>query len=468
MRFGAVLALERLALATAFIAAAGLLAVAIAYDQVVLAIVVAALPLAVVLAGALKGQPVILVVALGWGIVGGFADQSLPLSSSVQVYPADLILGLAFLSWLMSSKPSVVSGRLVPFWAVFVVFALTVLAGTIRGYENYDASLVGQPLRLILYAGIVAVVLRADPTKLFSALTVFFYAGTVWEFFTAIYHIATGTSQTTTSELLSTGGSRVLSLEVSLYLAGAFFLALLNLSGESSSRRRLLHGTMAVLALFGIVVAFGRGTFVGVLIGLVVLAAVSGDLRRMLLRLSPVLVPLLILGALGAARAFPELTETFANRVNPAVSNDSTVRWRAEANRAVLEQVREDPVFGVGFGRGEKFIVDGLRYSIPQNPHNDYIYLLAGAGIVGLGSFLVLCLLSFREAWRCFRRATSPHERRLVLWAGLTLFTFLLNGLAEPLLTFASFLLTVWVLLLVPFAIGAHMDAEASAETRPA
>lgn len=463
MRSGKVLSLERLGTPAGFVAIAGLCflaALAVAERQYALAVAVASAPLAVVLAAALKDQPVVLLLALGWGMVGGLADQVVPLSESVLVYPADLILGLALLSWLLGRRSEVSAQRLWPFWIAFVPFAAAVLAATVRGHESYGASLVSQPLRLVLYAAVAAMVLRTDPGRLYKGITVVFYSLTVWQFFTALYHITGGTSQTT-SYLLSTGGSRFLSLPVSLYLAGALFLALLNLGAELSTRRRVLHGTIVVLALFGIVVSYGRGTFAAVAIGIVVLAAVSAELRRTLVRLSPLLLAVMVSAGFITARALPEVASTLTSRVNPAVSQDVTVRWRQEANRAIWRQVREDPVFGVGFGRRESFAVGGGRYNIPQNPHNDYIYLLAGAGSVALGSLLVMYLLSFREVWRVFRRAPSPRERALILWIGVTLFAFLLNGLAEPLLTFPSVLLTVWVLLLLPFSIGAHMDAEA-------
>jgi O-antigen ligase len=62
---------------------------------------------------------------------------------------------------------------------------------------------------------------------------------------------------------------------------------------------------------------------------------------------------------------------------------DANVQWRLEASRAVYEQIRDQPLVGVGFGPRSESFVDvetspgGLTLpvlqKVGQNPHNGYL-----------------------------------------------------------------------------------------------
>ena len=70
--------------------------------------------------------------------------------------------------------------------------------------------------------------------------------------------LATGGSQTD-QLTLSTGGTRILALGTATYLVGSLVCALLNLEqARERFYRQIGHAVIAVMALFGIIVAFGR------------------------------------------------------------------------------------------------------------------------------------------------------------------------------------------------------------------
>ena len=103
------------------------------------------------------------------------------------------------------------------------------------------------------------------------------------------------------------------------------------------------------------------------------------------------------------------------------METDANVQWRLRANRAVLEQFREQPLVGVGFGRRSGFFIEvenettGLpalrRVEIGQDPHNGYVFLLAGGGILALGTFALLLGTFAIDVVRRYRTNSDPRAR---------------------------------------------------------
>ena len=96
---------------------------------------------------------------------------------------------------------------------------------------------------------------------------------------------------------------------------------------------------------------------------------------------------------------------------------------------------------------------------LSQDPHNSYLYLLSGGGLFTLVAYLLLILAAFVEAWRRFRSAATERERALIIWAAATLFIFLINALAEPVLTDPRLVLSIWTLMLISAVVPLRKDA---------
>ncbi len=271
-------------------------------------------------------------------------DDPLPAPGGISLFVSDAVVALALLCWLLarllappSLKPGVLQTRLLG-WPVAVLF-LAFLPGIVRGHQRFDASLVGQPLRLVLYAGIAAAFVDLRPRDVYRGIVALFYAGAVWQATLGIYHLATGTAQTPISSL-TTGGSRTLSLFVAMYLAGTLILALVNLELDDSRRRQVLHISMIAVSTFGILLSFGRTTYVALALVLLLLVWKLPRMRSNLLRLWKVWVPILILGVVTAALAAPELGPTLADRVSANPLTDRSVQWRIRGTKAVLNAMR--------------------------------------------------------------------------------------------------------------------------------
>ncbi|MCA1672993.1 MAG: O-antigen ligase family protein, partial [Actinobacteria bacterium] len=146
----------------------------------------------------------------------------------------------------------------------------------------------------------------------------------------------------------------------------------------------------------------------------------------------------------------PQLVSTLESRLTSSPSTDSSVDWRDRAYEVALRGVDEQPVLGVGFGRESRFYVDGQPNVIEGDPHNGFLYLLAGGGVLALGGFLIVVAFYLQDAWRRLLSARDRTERSLVVWAVTTWFVFLLHAVVEPVLTYPSMIMTIWILMLLP------------------
>jgi O-antigen ligase len=450
-------------------------------------LVLGSLPLALVAAAALLtwGRVALLAAALALPLSGiAFLARPLPIPGPA-IFLQDVILVLALVSWavaaLVARRPE--DSPRVPWTPVlglpFVLFSAAIVIATMRGHYSYGASLFGQPLRLVLYAGIVVTLAGLTAQSLYRLLVPLFYTGTAVTTLIALYYIASGTSQTDQLEL-STGGSRILGISTTLYCAGALFLALLSLRITPPGRQRVLHLLIAAMAVFCVAVGFGRAVYAGVGLVCLIMVLTSKTIRHSILWILPLALPFVVLLAVFVPLAAPDLVDSVERRMFSAPADDANVQWRIEANRAVFEQIREAPVFGVGFGRSSHFFINvensnGLpvpvRQEIQQDPHNGYLLLWAGGGLVTLGAFGLLLAVFAIDAIRRFRANTDPIARLIVLWAAALLFAFLVNAASGTVFGAPGDLLTIWALLVLPAVVTRTREpapAAPTASTAPA
>ena len=344
----------------------------------------------------------------------------------------------------------------------FVLFAAVIFSATLRGHYEYGASLIGQPLRLFLYAAIVAGLAGMTVPKMYRLLPWIFYPVVVLIALRALYYLATGGSATE-ADVLSTGGTRLIGISPTVYAAGGLFLALLNLRLAPEARARMLHLSIAGIAMFCVISGFGRAVYAAVAIVGLLFFVTSRGIRSTVLSIVPLALPFLVVLAIGLNQAAPHFVGSVNDRMFSAPETDANVQWRLQANRAVLDQVREQPVFGVGFGRSSEFYVQipnettgrptFQRVQIGQDPHNGYVFLLAGGGILALGTFALLLATFGVDVVRRYRSNPDPRARLIVLWASATLFAFLFNAASGTAFARPDNILTIWALLVLPAVI---------------
>jgi O-antigen ligase len=383
-------------------------------------------------------------------------SDPLPLHAGIEVFPSDILVLLAVASWVAAwllgpeeARPSPLRTRVLG-WPL-LLFGVVLFSAVIRGHERYGEQFISVPTRFFLYAGIALALTDLKPREAYRWLVGLFYAGAVWQALVAVYGYATGTSATS-AVILSTGGERVLAGSTAMFMAGALILALLNLERDRSARGTALHLLMAGLATFALVSTFQRTTFavVGLLVPLALLAFRHIGLRTA--AFLPLLAPFLVLVVLLVPKADPSLFPTLSDRVTASPSTDTSANWRQKAVAAVWTQVHEAPVAGVGFGRTTSFEIDNVRTTLMQDPHNQFIYLWAGGGLLLLGSFLLLLLVYLGESWTRFKGGTRE-ERPLIFWAVSLWFVFLVNSATGITLTSPPLLLVFWILMVLPMIV---------------
>lgn len=434
------------------------LGAAVGQKTLLLALVIGVLPALLIAFGALvESQRALLAwaaLAINFTGMAVFSNR-LPLPGGTSIFLTDVLLLLAIGAWLASRLSGAgQTGRVrlsVAFRWPLALLAVTVLAGVLKGHERYDASIIAQPFRLVLYAGIALALTDTTPESAWKAVTRVFYAGVVVQSLYAVYHLATGGSQTD-AENLSTGGLRILALSSAIYLTGSMICALLNLELERQPVRQLGHAAVGGLALFGIIVSFGRTTYAAVALIIPLLLVSRRYMRRTVLVVLPLFAPILVIVALLLPTLAPDLLPTLQRRVTGTSSQDVNVRFRDRARDAALEGVDEEWLTGVGFGRVSQFEIERRVVTIHGDPHNSYVYLLAGGGVLALGSFLLVCVIYVVDAVRRLRPADAVGQA-LIVWALGTWLAFMINAAAGPVLPHPIMLLTIWILFALPSVV---------------
>ena len=195
----------------------------------------------------------------------------------------------------------------------------------------------------------------------------------------------------------------------------AFGLGIGLLIGERAKQNRVLvHAALLLPIWFGLVLSNSRGGILAMLTQVVIAALLlttfrsEGSRTPRLLAVRAALVVMLVAGVLfgtlwiGGDRLVSTIEAAGSDMsVNTAVERDGASRneiWRASAKLFAAH-----PVLGVGLGAYWPNISahhDASGALVPQEAHNDYLELLASAGLVGLvlGAWFIVSV--FRMARR--------------------------------------------------------------------
>ncbi|MCS7183337.1 MAG: O-antigen ligase family protein [Thermoanaerobaculum sp.] len=192
-----------------------------------------------------------------------------------------------------------------------------------------------------------------------------------------------------------------------LLLAFCLLFALALLSRWRGRWLWLVSSALAVVAMF---LSYTRNVWVGLVVGVLVLAACW---RRRLLLLYPVLALLVVL-------AFPKaVRERLVSMVD--------LRQPANFDRLCMvysgvQMVRDNPLTGVGLDMVPKLYPlyrrdDAPRYRVPHL-HNNFLQIAAERGLVALAAYCWMLLAFFSATWRALGRVQG--EERAVLAACLS------------------------------------------------
>lgn len=88
--------------------------------------------------------------------------------------------------------------------------------------------------------------------------------------------------------------------------------------------------------------------------------------------------------------------------VDNEVKLDESLTQRTNFYKQALNTIKNNPIFGVGIGNWKIKSIDTNKenivgYVVPYHVHNDYLEIGAEIGLVGLGIYLFILFLSFKE-----------------------------------------------------------------------
>lgn len=194
---------------------------------------------------------------------------------------------------------------------------------------------------------------------------------------------------------------------------GALLFAVL--AWKSQDRwQRWGWGLISVLAAINVLMVHGRTGYV-VLAGLAMLTfVVFYGWRGMLAAI--VALSVSFSTAYQVSSSFHErvnLTVSSVTEWNPEVAVvDDAVGWRLEYFYHTAEIIQDHPLIGVGTGGfvpAYRARVEQAGFDVPPHPHNQYLFIMAQVGIVGLGLLLWL----FVQQWRSSVRIEDATYRLL-------------------------------------------------------
>jgi len=226
------------------------------------------------------------------------------------------------------------------------------------------------------------------------------------------------------------------------------------------SYRGRLAGPWLVM-LWGLIVTYTRGAWIGFGAGVLTVAATVRRGRWLLV------TGLVVLVAAGLV-APRELRHRL---LSMADAGEAGVRERLFMWKSGLAMWRERPLVGVGPGEVRR---EYPRFALPEaakkrtsHVHNTPLQILVERGVVGLVAWLVIWAAFFTRCVGLLRRlpGEAVAERALVVGGMAAIVGFLVAGLSEYNFGDSEVVMVAWVVMALPWATGQAQDLPERLET---
>ena len=168
----------------------------------------------------------------------------------------------------------------------------------------------------------------------------------------------------------------------------------------------LLGGTWCFLAS---VLSGSRGVLLGIIGSTAGVASLLSLKRKLTIS---ILIFLLVIFAFVFAKSFyiPRYDMTLSERFATLISKtEGTARWRMDAWRQMLDDIKDKPFLGCPFGTPSTFYVShvGIEESAP---HNEYLKITRYTGLFGFGAFIWFLISIFLFGFQSLRRLKNTKE----------------------------------------------------------
>lgn len=287
---------------------------------------------------------------------------------------------------------------------LLAVAAVPVGVGAAVGVGAHGTVALEEALRLLSIVAVAAVVLADRGTASRARAARLVQVAGLVPGATLALEALSGTGTTIGGTLRASG-------TISQANPAAFFFgvcALASLVLVFEGRRRRLDGLAVVAFSVAVVLTGSINGLVCLVLGLTLYIVLA---RGLVSRATGVLVlsiGVLVLGALASPIGRGRIAEFTAD--SGPQQADNSILWRYEAWGKIIDAWQTSPVTGLGLGAT-------MPGSILANnpPHNEYLWLLAEQGVIGLGLLLLVVLTTVGLVVRFVRHGAARENTALVV-----------------------------------------------------
>ncbi len=196
-----------------------------------------------------------------------------------------------------------------------------------------------------------------------------------------------------------------------------------------------------IAILTALVLSYTRSAWLGGLAGLVVLGLMRGKEAMIGIGISLGVVLLIMSG----------LEPAFSQRVKSISDpNFSSNRDRINMAKVTYEMFKDNPILGVGsgnYGRASEVYRQKYGLETKSHPHNNLLAQLAQKGLLGLGAFIYIWYLFFKEAWIAWRNSETDLLKAIAAGGFAALIGFHIAGMFEANFGDSEVAMMMWLLV---------------------
>ena len=318
------------------------------------------------------------------------------------------LIGLLFAtSWLAAVVTSGRIRRHHPAHLTVVAFVLWNYTSSLWTIDDdLSSELIGTLVQMALLS-IILWDLYTTPNALRAGMQAYVLGGYVAIAGTIVNYI-TGSGASYQRYAATGFNTNDLGIALALAIPIAWYLALSQKGGKGSRVLRVLNYSFLPAALLAILLTASRGAVLATIPAIIFVIGSST-------RLKPASRGLVAAGAIGILIAIQPLIPRSSSERLATIGTSLTeldLGGRVEIWREGLDVFVEHPLIGVGGGAFNAAVESG------RSPHNTFLSILVGAGIIGMVLFVLLAILVVRSA----TRSSKPISR---LWLTVILVWFI-------------------------------------------
>lgn len=188
--------------------------------------------------------------------------------------------------------------------------------------------------------------------------------------------------------------------------------------GEPRLATKLVAGICSSLILGGVLVTYSRGAFVGLVVMLGLMEVLRLVTTRQLVVSAIALVLSMVVfspGYTGRIATLVGIQGLFNTTATTEAQPDAVERGRATLMLSAWELFLDHPILGAGPGQfAASYVIDYAsemyylrRVSRQFRAHSLYLEMAAETGLIGLGVFLAIVIVTLRRLWKARRQAMT-------------------------------------------------------------